>query len=90
MFIYAIKDEMSGYMAPVNFPSDEFTKRAFEAELTNPESMISRFQKDYSIWKIGEFNTETGEFKNDLKLIARGDSYIKEGDNVSKKQISEE
>lgn len=76
MYIYSLRDEMAGYGELIKFPSDEFRKRAFETELANPESMINHYRKDYSIWRIGEFDTAKGEFINLEKyLIARGEQY---------------
>lgn len=78
--LYAIKDELSGYAAPITIKNDDLAKRWFTAQVNNNE-MMKGSTKDFSLWKIGEFNTESGlvigEPLNELKLIERAESVVK-------------
>ena len=70
--MYTIKDELNGHTAPIPLNNDETAKRYFaEIKRTNPQVVTE--PKDFSIWYIGDFETETGiMIPNEPKLIERG------------------
>lgn len=78
--LYAIKDELSGYASPITIKNDELAMRWFTTQV-NSNEMMKESAKDFSLWKIGEFNTESGlvvgEPLNELKLIIRAESVVK-------------
>ena len=57
--LYTIKDELSKWTEPITFYNDEYALRAFMQYLHN-DPMRETNNKDYSIWKIGKFDLETG------------------------------
>lgn len=70
--LYAIKDELSGYGSPVPIPDEAQALRWWHNMLTDNRLMASS-PKDFSLWQIGIWNTETGEIKPiEHKLIERG------------------
>lgn len=72
MNLYAIKDELNGFTWPTPIPNDEMAKRHLREMITNNPSMKIE-PKDFSIWRIGEFNTETGLISNNNpKMLERG------------------
>lgn len=77
MKMYAIKDELNGYTTPIPFMSEELTKRYFKDQyIGNPT--INNSPKDFSIWEVGEYDTETGNYNNqEHKLIERAENYGK-------------
>lgn len=75
--IYAIKDELNGFTPPLPLPNDDIAKRYLKDQFTeNPT--IKNSPKDFSLWYIGEFDTELGRMiPNEKKLIERAENYGK-------------
>lgn len=76
--MYAIKDELNGFTAMIPFNNDELAKRyLFDQYIENP--VIKNTPKDFSIWRIGAFDIETGTFsqKNGPTMIERCENYVK-------------
>lgn len=70
--LYTIKDELSEFAPPIPLQDEENAKRYLRYKLETDEFM-KLAPKDFSIWKCGEMNTETGEVKGMMpKLIERG------------------
>ena len=70
--LYAIKDELNGFTAPIPINNDESAKRYFK-EMKTHNATIAIQTGDFSIWYIGEFETENGEITNHKpELIERG------------------
>lgn len=80
--MYALRDELNGFTSPIPFNNEEMAKRYLKDQVyTNPT--IKNTTKDFSLWKIGEYDTETGLFiQNDdttaIKLIERAENYVTE------------
>lgn len=75
MKMYSIKDELNGYTTPIPIPGDDIAKRYFKEQVyTNPT--IKNTKEDFSIWRMGTFNTETGEYENEEPvLLERAQNY---------------
>lgn len=77
MEMYAIKDELNGYTTPIPFASQEIAERYFKDQMIgNPT--LKNSPKDFSLWKMGTFDTEAGNYINEPngnKLIQRGENY---------------
>lgn len=73
--MYSIKDELNGYTTPIPIASDDLAKRYFKEQVyTNPT--IKNSKEDFSIWRMGTFDTETGEYKNEVPvLLERAQNY---------------
>lgn len=69
--LYSIKDELNGYAPSIPLANDEVAKRYFREMLANNQTMKTE-PKDFSIWYIGSFDTETGKTTSDVTLIERG------------------
>lgn len=70
---YSIKDEQNGFRMRMIGGSDGDVKRSFTLECRNKDSLMNRMPEDFSIWAVGEWDTETGRFNNyeSPKLIER-------------------
>lgn len=70
--LYTIKDELSEYGFPMAFQNRGIAERYFQ-NLTETDLMIKNNPSDFSLWKIGEFDTEKGEIKTieQPKLVIR-------------------
>lgn len=59
--IYAIKDDASTFLAPTIDATDATAIRQFKAALSNAENSIMYCnKKDFSLYKIGTYDSETG------------------------------
>lgn len=77
MEMYAIKDELNGYTCPIPFMSEELAKRYMKDQY-NGNPTIKNSAEDFSIWKIGTFDSESGTFMmepNGLQLVERAKNY---------------
>ena len=78
-FVYAIKDELSEFAAPIMLGNDDIAKRYFKLQQDNTP-LIKDNPTDFSIWKIGSYDTKTGIMTgfNVPELLERG---VKHGNN---------
>lgn len=69
--LVAVEDRMTEFMQPRAVLKIEEAVRDFKAVCET-----SPIKKDMILWKLGEYNTETGEIKAAKpEIIAKGDSY---------------
>ena len=76
--MYAIKDELNGFTCPIPMISDEVAERYFKDQMLGNPTMQNS-PKDFSLWKMGEFDSEIGYYTNNENgpaLIQRGDNYV--------------
>lgn len=70
--IVAVEDRMTEFMQPRAVQSVEAAERDFKVLCED-----SPIAKDMNLWRIGEFNTETGEITPcKPELIMKGESYV--------------
>lgn len=79
MEMYAFKDVLIGFMEPFLQQNRAVAMRSFQQTMTNENSGISRYQKDIELWKIGNFNEETGEITPELEYVMAGRDVKKGG-----------
>lgn len=76
--IYAIRDsKMEAFNRPFVLPADGAAIRAFQDEINNKDSELSKHPEDYDLYCVGLWDEETGiisEGKTDR--IATGESLI--------------
>ncbi|MCF0231141.1 MAG: hypothetical protein HUJ63_02465 [Enterococcus sp.] len=73
--LVSIKDELSGFVPPYWTGSEMEAKRDFMTKIDNTPLMRNH-KKDFSVWKVGEYDTDTGEItETNVKLIMRGEDY---------------
>lgn len=58
--IYSIRDVHTGFMTPTVDQNDASAMRNFAHAVMNSASLMNSHPKDYSLYKIGEFDIETG------------------------------
>lgn len=60
--MFSVKDNKSGlfFNPQVNVHRANVI-RGLQQELKNPESVISQYPEDYTLYELGQFNDETGE-----------------------------
>lgn len=62
--LYSLKDELNGFAPPIPFNNDEIAKRYFK-EMCAENITIKHSPEDFSIWKIGEFHSQSGTITSD-------------------------
>lgn len=82
--IYAIRDIKTGYLQPTVDMNDDSAIRNFEHAISNTSSLFYTHASDYSLYVIGEYDTETGVINSidkyllieasDIKLQLKGDT----------------
>lgn len=58
--VYSMRDNLTGFLEPQVSINDAVAIRAFEQACSNTASVIGFRSSDFSLYKIGEFDTETG------------------------------
>lgn len=64
--VYAIRDKKAGFLQPMLDSNDETAKRNFAFAVQRGDSMFLAFPDDYDLYRIAEFNTESGEMVGHL------------------------
>lgn len=62
LLLYSILDvKAKSYSPPMAHPTDGVAIRVFGQECSNPESMLSKHAEDFSLFRVGVFDTDTGQ-----------------------------
>ena len=73
---YAVKDELSQmFLTPALFSSEEEAKRAFKTQI-NTITLWKENSSDFSLYRVGTWNTETGELTSKIEKIINGRSVL--------------
>ena len=74
--LYVVKDELANhYFNPTPFLSKEEAERQFKTNVNNIE-LWKNNASDFSLFKVGEYNEETGEIIPVIEKIGSGHSYL--------------
>ncbi len=59
--IYTIKDAQAAvFMKPTFFQTEEIAKRTFLQAVMNPNETMGQFPADYTLYKVGQYDDESG------------------------------
>lgn len=71
MKLYAVKDVKVGFMSPIMRKNDELAKRDFLNQARSSEpNMLNTNPEDYELWRIADYNEDTGIVTSNLECIA--------------------
>lgn len=59
--VYSIRDIYTGFLSPVVELNDNAAKRNFSHAVNQPESLMHTSAKDYSLYFVGQYDTDSGE-----------------------------
>lgn len=59
--VYAVRDVHTGFMTPTVDQNDASATRNFAHAVKQPTSLMNSHPKDYSLYRVGQFDTETGD-----------------------------
>ena len=78
--LYVIKDEKVGFLQVQQDTNDLTAKRNFNFAMTQPDTLYYNNRKDFSLWKVGTFDTVTGEviLEDSLSLVLRAEDLFNE------------
>lgn len=65
---YSIKDRLNGFIPLQGLPNEPTAKRWFKEMMTTSTVMIQN-PDDFTLWYMGTFDTDTGEFISEIKEI---------------------
>lgn len=78
--LYSVKDERTDYNAPFQARTDEEAKRNFAAIVNDKNTTVGQFPEDYSLYKVGTFNSENGYIIGmEPELLIRAKEISKNG-----------
>ncbi|MCI9476500.1 MAG: hypothetical protein HFE71_08535 [Emergencia sp.] len=62
LLMYAMRDVKAGFLTPQVESSDEIAIRNFQMAFKSarPDSLLFGFPEDYSLYRIGDYDTDSG------------------------------
>lgn len=61
--IYAVYDRKAeAYMNPFHAPLDGMAIRMFSQSVNDPQTMLSKYPDDFTLYRIGTFDDQTGMY----------------------------
>lgn len=77
---YSIKDLVTGHFGfLVSSDNDKSVLRDASVLVGEKSVIYSKFPNDYDLYHIGVFNTETGEFTNNVYVVCNLSSLVSSG-----------
>lgn len=78
--VYSIRDEMVGFGSPFVDINDASAKRNFAYAVNNNGDTMSFQPRDFSLYQLAEFDTETGKLEPlpCPALVVRADALVSE------------
>lgn len=64
--VYSIRDVHTGFMSPTVDENDACAMRNFRHAVMQSASLMNSHPKDYSLYRIGTFETDSGAFVSEL------------------------
>lgn len=70
IYVYAIRDARTGFLAPTFEVNDAVAARNFHHACMNSDSLLFSHPADYSLYRIGSFDSESGRITpEDLPVL---------------------
>jgi len=78
--LYAIRDKYTGFLSPAPDMTDDSAKRNFAMAVNNNPGVMNFSPRDYDLYKIGEYDTHTGEIVplQPIQFICNGGDVLNE------------
>lgn len=66
LHVFAVYDSKAEiYGSPMFFAAKGLATRAFEDQANNPESLINKHAPDFTLFEIGTYDQDSGQFTQD-------------------------
>ena len=73
-YVYAVKDELQGeFLQPIYSENDTLATRHFKYQINNIEQWKYN-ASDYSLYRLGSFDTESGVYVSHVEKVCTGRS----------------
>lgn len=78
--LYVMKDEKVGFLQVFQDSNDYTAERNFRFSMGEVNSLFRANKKDFSLWKVGTFDSNTGEvtLEPQIKLLHRAEDFADE------------
>lgn len=76
--VYSVKDEFSGFGQIFIQVNDACAVRDFSNQVNDNRSLFAKNPNDFALYKIGEFDSDTGSFVPGLNICVRANAVKKE------------
>ena len=78
MKFYSVYDvKVQTYSDPFLQPTDAAAFRVFEATVKNPKTLLGQNPEDFGLWRLGEFDQETGKLIPETPIeVARALDFV--------------
>lgn len=73
--VYCIKDDYLGFQTPFCSMNDASANRDFELLLTKDVSVYSQHKNLFNLYRIAQFDSESGELTQDMEFIQNGSVF---------------
>lgn len=75
--LYAVKDNLVGFLFPFGMQNDAMAKRLFisSAQAEAPNA-VNTYPENKELWYLGEFDDQTGEVVSDVKYLDTAMPYV--------------
>lgn len=75
-YVYAVKDELQGeFLQPIYAQNDSLANRHFKYQINNIDQWKYN-STDYSFYRLGTFDTESGRYESNIKKLCTGRSVL--------------
>ncbi len=79
--LYSIKDTKADMGLPFAQMNDHVAMRTFKTLVNDEKQELSKYPEDLELYKIGSYDTATGQLTSEIKYLCRG-TDVKEINNV--------
>ncbi|QCS36512.1 nonstructural protein [Capybara microvirus Cap3_SP_441] len=69
MKLYAIKDKAMGFNSPFGANNNYHAQRMTADSMRDEKSLLSTHPEDYDLYELGEYDTDTGTIKPEVKFM---------------------
>ncbi len=78
MKMFAIHDSKAeAFNVPFSLPNEALAVREFTALVNSPDSQIGQFPEDYTLFEVGEYDTQSGKIESTVLSLGNGRQYIR-------------
>lgn len=76
--IYVMRDQRTSFMTPTFDMNDQSAIRNFEHALSRADSVFGTHSEDFSLYRIGSYDMDTGLIASEAKpfLVVDGASFV--------------
>lgn len=76
--VYSVRDVHTGFLSPTYEVNDNAAKRNFAHAVNQPDSLLYSHAKDYSLYFVGQYDTDTGNLvpASPVRVVCEASSLL--------------